>query len=350
MLRIWYNKTFSSLATALELIRRDDTDQRYHLLASNTHPHALAALAAHQYLQEPAGLTGAAYLDWCLHTCREQQIDILLPGKEAARISAERARFAAQGTRVLAVAEADVLHLLHDKAAFYQQVDLPQAPPAEFGVVNNVEQFDQVWQQLRARHAKLCLKPASSVYGLGFAIIDETRDSGQLLMAGAQYQIGYADLRRSLAAQGECRTMLLMQYLAGLEYSVDCVADHGQLMCAVARQKSPQAGHGQLISQQPEIIAACAALCQQYGLNGNLNVQFRESHARHNGAAVPENKLHLLEINPRMSGGIGMACLAGPNLPYLALAGFDQGYANLPIPPIADGMRVGEWARATCLP
>ncbi len=350
MLRIWFNKTFSSVANALELIRRDDSAQRYHILASNTHPHALVAQAAHQYLQEPTKLTGTAYLDWCLHTCREQRIDIFLPGKEAALISAERERFAAQGTRVLAVAKPEVLHLLHDKAAFYQQVVLPQAPPPEFVAVENIEQFEQAWQHLRARHERLCLKPASSVYGLGFAMIDETRDSAQLLLSGAQYQIGYADLRRGLAAQPSFRTMLLMQYLAGWEYSVDCVADHGKLICAVARQKSPHAGHGQLIYQRPDIIEACAALCEQYQLNGNLNVQFRESHAHKDGESAPDNRLQLLEINPRMSGGIGMACLAGPNLPYLALAGFDEGYDKLEIPAIADGIRVGEWARATRLP
>jgi hypothetical protein len=350
MPRVWFNKTFSSLATALQLILQADTVGRYQLLASNTHPHALAALAAHQYFQEPGGLLGTAYLDWCLQQCRERQIDIMLPGKEAALISAERERFAAHGTRILAVATPEVLHLLHDKARFYQEVSLPLTPPPEFCVVQTIEQFDAGWQQLRARHERLCIKPASSVYGLGYALIDETRDSAQLLLAGAQYQIGRDDLRRGLAAQGEFRTMLLMQYLAGVEYSVDCIADQGQLQSAVVRQKSPQAGYGQLICQRADILQACATLCADYQLNGNVNVQFRESHASPNGVVAQENRLHLLEINPRMSGGIGMACLAGPNLPYLALAGFDLGYAGLTLPAIEDGLRVGEWPHATRLP
>lgn len=51
-----------------------------------------------------------------------------------------------------------------------------------------------------------------------------------------------------------------------------------------------------------------------------------------------------------MSGGIGMACAAGPNLPYLALAGFDQGFDKLTVPAIRDGMRVAEAAYAVELP
>ncbi|MEO8407429.1 MAG: ATP-grasp domain-containing protein, partial [Oxalobacteraceae bacterium] len=77
-----------------------------------------------------------------------------------------------------------------------------------------------------------------------------------------------------------------------------------------------------------------------YGLNGIFNVQFREG----------QNGLGLLEINPRMSGGIAMACVAGPNLPYLALRGFDRGFDGVQIPAIRAGIRVAELARATELP
>ena len=69
-------------------------------------------------------------------------------------------------------------------------------------------------------------------------------------------------------------------------------------------------------------------------------MQFREG----------QSGLGLLEINPRMSGGIAMACLAGPNLPWLALAGFDRGFDALAIPPIHAGLRVGEQSHAVALP
>ena len=340
MQRVWFNKTFSSISSALQLIRRADTHGEYLLVCSNTHPHALAALAAHEYCIEPGGLTGDAYVDWCLAFCREHQIDIFVPGKAAALISGQQERFAAQGTRVLAVASSDILHLLHDKARFYQEVQLPMAPPAEFRVVETVAAFDAAYAELRARHEKICIKPSVSVYGLGFAVIDEVRDSAQLLMAGTQYHVGLQDLRRGLQQQSEFRTMLVMEYLAGHEYSVDCVGDRGRLICAVARKKPLKAGHGQTIDDNPQIQAACAMLCETYCLSGNFNAQFRE------GA----DGIRLLEINPRMSGGIAMACVAGPNLPYLALAGFDRGFDGLSIAPQRSGIRVAEWAQAVELP
>jgi len=124
-----------------------------------------------------------------------------------------------------------------------------------------------------------------------------------------------------------------MEYLEGREYSVDCVGDHGQLMAAVPRRK-PQssAATGQRIDLHADILAACATLAESYGLNGCFNVQFRET----------GDQPRLLEINPRMSGGISMACAAGPNLPYIALAGFDRGFETVEIAPVRNGARVTE--------
>lgn len=340
MQRVWFNKTFSSVTAAVRLIREADVAGEYCIVCSSTNPHAPVFLAAHEAAIEPSGLKGEAYLDWCLHFCREHSITIFLPGKEASLISAARAQFAAQGTRVLCVAEQEVLHLLHDKARFYQEVHLPATPVADFRVVENIEQFDAAYRDLRVRHARLCIKPAVSVYGLGFSVIDEERSSAQLLLEGVAYHIGLQDLRSGLAAMAGFRTMLLMEYLDGHEYSVDCIADHGRLICAIPRKKSLLVGQGQTIDLRDDILDSVRQLTSSYALNGLFNVQFREG----------RDGLGLLEINPRMSGGIAMACLAGANLPYLALVGFDRGYAELTIPVLQDGLRVTELARATVLP
>ena len=337
MQRVWFNKTFSSVAAAIRLIREADGCADYYILCSSTNPHAPAFLAAHESAIEPSGLKGEAYLDWCLDFCRENRIGIFVPGKEASLVSAARAQFAAQGTRVLCVASQEVLHLLHDKARFYQTVDLTLAPPAAFRVIENAGQFDAAYRELRLEHSKLCLKPSVSVYGLGFAVIDEERTSAQLLLEGVQYHIGLDDLRRGLFAMDEFRTMLVMEYLDGHEYSVDCVGDNGRLICAIPRKKAMVAGQGQTIDMRHDVLESVRQLTVVYGLNGVFNVQFREG----------QNGLGLLEINPRMSGGIAMACLAGPNLPYLALRGFDLGFEGLLIPAIRDGIRVAEMARAT---
>ena len=335
-MRVWYNRTFSSVYAAIRLIREADTEGRFTIIHSNANRHTPAARLAHEFHGEPVGLEPDAYVDWCVEFCRKQRIDIFVPGREATLLSAHHARFLEIGTRVLSAATAQKLQLMHDKAGFYAETVLPQAPVAEFRRFENIRSFDAAWAELRPRHAKLCIKPARGIYGIGFAIVDEERSSAALLLAGVEYHIGYQDLRRGLAELGEFRTMLLMEFLEGAEYSVDCVGDNGRLVAAVARRKSSQAGSGQLIDMRPEIIEATRKLAADYGLNGIFNVQFREA----------GGKPRLLEINPRMSGGIGMACAAGPNLPWIALKGFADGFDTVEVAEVANGMRVIEVADA----
>ena len=339
MQRVWFNKTFSSVGAAIRLIRAADRAGDYEIVCSSTNAHAPVFLAAHESALEPSGLKGPDYLAWCLDFCLTQRIGIFIPGKEAALISAGRAQFEAQGTRVLCVAAQDTLDLLHDKARFYQSVAC-STPPAAFRVVETAQQFDDAWHALKKDHPKLCIKPSVSVYGLGFAVIDEECSSAQLLLQGVQYHIGLKDLERGFEAMETFRPMLLMEYLNGHEFSVDCVGDNGRLVCAIARKKPLLAGQGQLIDLRDDILESTRQLTETYGLNGVFNVQFREG----------QNGLGLLEINPRMSGGIAMACLAGPNLPYLALVGFDRGFDGLVVPDIQAGLRVGEISLATKLP
>jgi biotin carboxylase len=339
-MRVWFNRTFSSVYTAIGLIREADIAGRFTLIYSNPSRRTPAARLAHEFHSEPTKLAPEAYVDWCLAFCREHRIDIFIPGREATVLAAHQERFATAGTRLLNTASPARLQLIHDKAGFYAETQLPQAPVAEFRRFETLAGFDAAWAELRPRHAQLCLKPSSSIYGLGFAVIDEQRSSAALLLAGIQYHIGYDDLRRGLAELGSFRTMLLMEFLDGPEYSVDCVGDNGRLVTAVVRRKLPQAGSGQLIDMRPDILEATAKLAADYGLNGMFNVQFRE------GGAADARQPRLLEINPRMSGGIGMACAAGPNLPWIALKGFADGFHTVDVPEVRNGMRVAEVSEA----
>ena len=336
-MRVWFNRTFSSVYAAIDLIREADTDGRFHIIYSNANPHATASRVAHEFYVDPTGMDADTYIQWCLDFCREHKIDIFIPGKESTTLAGLHARFQAQGTRVLSAASTASLELIHDKARFYATAQCPVAPVAEFRVFEDIAQFDCAYAELRQRHPKLCVKPSRSVFGLGFSILDEERSSAALLLAGAQYHIGLDDMRRGLAELGQFRTMLLMEYLDGHEYSVDCVGDHGRLVAAVARKKPMQAGRGQLIDMRADILKATAQLAADFGLNGCFNVQFREGAER----------LRLLEINPRMSGGIGMACVAGPNLPYIALCGFADGFDKVAVPPVRNGIRVAELTSPT---
>jgi hypothetical protein len=339
-MRVWFNKTFSSVHAALCLIRKADADGRYELVASSPNPHALVKTASHHFFDEPSKVTGVEYLDWCENFCLRHEIDIFIPGKEAALLAGEHERFRNAGTKIMSCATRDNLDLIHNKGRFYELVKCDPAPAPACIPCSSPKEFEDAYAQLAAKHGELCIKPSVSVYGIGFRRIREDRSAFELFSGGHDYQLDLASLRSMLSSQEQFPTMLVMEYLGGSEFSVDCIADQGTLKCAIARRKPPGIAGGQVIDPRDDIQEACHAVVAQFGLNGYANIQFREG----------KEGLRILEVNPRMSGGIGMACLAGPNLPYLGLVGFDRGYDAVDIPAVSAGIRVAEYNQGTILP
>lgn len=304
LMRVWFNKTFSSINTVFRNLRQAAPASELAIICTHTNQTASAFLAADEHYLEPDELSGQAYIEWCLDFCRKREIGLFWPGKEAALTAKNSALFEAAGTQVLSVADYETLNLLHNKAHFLSSLSADIAKPMEFIAVNDAMAFDRAVVELSARHRRLCVKPAVSVFGLGFRILDTERGSISHLLEGIEYQIPLSELRQSLNQMPQFTTLLVMEYLSGPEWSVDCAGRHGQLLCAVQRKKSLLAGHAQMIDNNLEIAGMVERLTSQYRLNGLFNIQFKE------GKEGPR----LLEINPRPSGGFGMACLSGVNL------------------------------------
>ena len=307
------------------------------IICTHTHSTASAFLAADESYLEPAELSGQHYLEWCLDFCRHTHIDLFWPGKEAALISKSHQLFQANGIDVLSVADYETLTLLHNKADFYARLSPDVAKPMDFIAVNNQKAFDLAVTELSKKHERLCVKPAISVYGLGFRILDRQRDSITQLLKGVEYQIPLEELRQGMNNTPQFETLLVMEYLGGHEWSVDCAGKQGELLCAVQRKKPLLAGHGQTIDNNPVISGMVERLTAHYRLNGIYNIQFKE------GVHGPK----LLEINPRPSGGFGMACLSGANLAQIALLGFKGEKIEPPV--IRFGLKITEINTAVVL-
>lgn len=317
-IKVWFNRGLSSVFNALRLIRQGDGAGEYRLVCTHLNPRFAGFLEADESAVEPPGLSGTAYVDYCLNFCQENGIGVFFPGKEVTSISRSLARFQDTGTTVACVTTGDRLDLINDKAAFYADIvssteQVASLPDTE--VVNTLAAFNAAYESLREYHEVVCIKPAISVFGLGFKIIDEAGSRFQRLVNGHDYRIGLDELRECLAEQETFRDLLVMEHLGGVEFSVDCLADHSGLLYAIMRKKSHRPGAGQLIDDNREIWAVVSNLVPRYALHGMFNVQFKQG----------RDGLKLLEINARMSGGIGMACLSGVNLPYLALRSITHG-------------------------
>jgi hypothetical protein len=110
--------------------------------------------------------------------------------------------------------------------------------------------------------------------------------------------------------------LLVSEYLNGAEYSIDCLAYDGRLYAAVPRRKLD--GRMRWLEDNPELLEIARRTTEIYRLPYIFNIQVRYRDG------VPK----LLEINPRMSGGLYISCMSGVNFPYLAVKLLLEGEIN----------------------
>jgi len=304
--RVWFNKTFSSIFNVLALLRATSSPVKAHVICSHTEPDFLGFEKSDEIYQEPRIEAREAYLEWCLHFCRFRQIDFFVPGKQLSAIVQHARLFEATGTRILAAADATQFDILSSKADFYETSSSSGFRVPAFEKVNEINNFERAYERLSGHGFTLCLKPNRSAGGSGFRILEKNKGDFRSLLAGDLNHLS-PDLCRILLRSGEVfPDFLLMEYLPGPEYSVDCLADKGRLLRAVVRKKPGRPGGVQQLENSTPLYDFARILTQKHGLNFVFNIQFRMTRD-----GVPA----VLEINPRFSGGIHIAALSGLNLP-----------------------------------
>lgn len=333
---IWFNKNLSSTYQVIEILRHEQRANELRILCSHTHADHPALRLADVSELEPKGLGESAYFAYCLEMIRRHNVGVFVPGKMTSSLSRERERFESAGTKLLVAADAPMLRLLKDKARTYAALRETSLRLPEYHRVSSLAEFDAAYAELRVRHSRVCFKPTQSVFGLGFRIVTEEGGALKRLLSGDPLGISLEETRRCFAESAQFRDVLVMQYLPGTERSVDCLAQSGELIRCVVRRKPEVSEGGQLLESNPEIEQAVRQLTSHLHLTGLFNVQFKDD----------GGQPYLLEINPRMSGGLPMACLSGLAFPLWAIRLLLGTAQPEDVPHPVCGVRVKEVGRA----
>ncbi|MCW3783907.1 ATP-grasp domain-containing protein [Defluviimonas salinarum] len=304
-MKVWYTKGLSNTAHAMRLIRQDPLGGAIRLLGSHVDPANAVSAAADEFILEPVSVSDAAYAEWCLQTAIEREIDLVIPQRRPGALWAIRDRFFEAGIALHAAAAPEVLRILDRKDLFGIEMEKIGVPSPDFETFRTLVEFDEAVERMRSEGRApdgLCVKPAVGIFGSGFRILkDEVCDMDRMMVLD-NLEISFGLYRAVLAASRQDRDMMLMRYLPGPERSVDFLACNGTLVAAVARVKE---GATQRLETEGASIEIARILAHHFGLSGQCNLQTREA----DGEEI------ILEINPRMSGGMQMSCLSGVNLP-----------------------------------
>ncbi|HRD49037.1 MAG TPA: ATP-grasp domain-containing protein [Candidatus Contendobacter sp.] len=345
--RFLLTRGLSNVRDAIDLIHGTMAPDEFHLGATYAAEYTPLRRVADSFALEPAASEPGAYVEWLLGLCRERNYAWVWPQSRWSLLLNEQSRFAAAGVRLLLPCpDADTLDAVQDKARANARLAAAGVPLPQTLPVTTAADFNAALALLGGNRAgQVCVKPVRSIYGLGFRRIDDGKRLLDRFLANDCYTIGSAEFADLLAAAAGQHPFLAMEYLAGDERSMDCLAHRGRLVRAVVRRKPANAhGRWQLIEDDPEGWEIARRAIAAFGLNGLVNVQTRER-----VHADGRREQCFLEVNPRMSGGIDMACQAGLNLPYWLLRLLVGTVEEAAIPWPSVGVRVAKIERAVVL-
>ncbi len=313
MTKIWFNRWFTTVAHYIELIRQNEDGAEFEVYGSHPNEDALYLQYCDHSFVEP-DISGDAYVAYCLQVCAEKNIDLFIPRKENVLISKNLSKFHSIGVKVL-VCDAELMALMDNKAAMYQSIITKEAekktslvPIPDYAVVTNVEEFKKAYHHLRKKGHTVCFKPVIGEGANGFRVISEGQETiEELFTGGGSRRISIEHACSILSQKDSFQDLMVLEYLDGYEYSIDCLAYDGELHLAIPRKKVE--GRVRELENNEELLEIARAIHKEYNIDYISNIQVKFS----NG--IPK----LLEINPRMAGGLNISCLSGVNIPYEAI-------------------------------
>jgi hypothetical protein len=299
-IHIWFNRTFSTTYNIIQDIRKGNLSHEFKFFG--THPNLQSVfLKACDIIETEPILDDVHYLTYALDFCERYEINLFFPGEFSSNLIAKHVHlFEGQGIKVALAFKSDIADVLSSKIQIYGVLRsvLHNLIP-KFQCIQNINDFQKVYQEQNVANVLTCLKPDRGLGGLGFRIIDNSVDQFKQLLNYPSPSNTYGYYHQILSAEGEFAPLIFMDYLYGPEISVDCLAMNGKLLFSVAREKR---GKLRIVKQMPDLHQICSKICAIFSLNYIFNIQFRFGR---------DGQMYLLDLNARPSGGLYYTHLAG---------------------------------------
>ena len=224
--------------------------------------------------------------------------------EEVLAFSIHRDAFEQNGIGVLCSGEKSTRTAL-DKGRMLQFLEKEGVIVPEYALPATKDDIKRFCTQTGYPGRKIVAKPRHGRGGRGVMIISDTIDVIHCRNSNAMRLEWYLE---SLA-DDDCPKIVLMEYLAGEDFSVDCLARAGEAVSIVPRKRMSSLGGPSQTAQVvnfPELMPYARKIIKTMGFDSNINLQFR----CRQGDPIP----FIYEINPRLSGTIAANQAAGVNL------------------------------------
>jgi len=301
-MNIWFNHWFSTAYYFIETAKSLGNK----VFATNERDSCIYKMNADIFEIEPV-LDKEQYVQWALDFCRKNDIDVFFCKRNMKVISENINLFKEIGVHVFVEKYENILQFESkiNTYNFFLGKDICDVP--EMFVVNDADNFIKYYLYLKEKYGGVCSKLDVDEGGQSFKRIVTKEKSFDLVKNYQGFSIHEDDILNLVKQKETFDDMLLMPYLAGTEYSIDCLNTNRGLV-AVPRFKF--GGRITRIENNKELIEIANKFQKEAELTSGYNIQLR---ADENG------NLFLLEVNTRLSGGTWKDRLVGVDFIKLAL-------------------------------
>lgn len=291
---------------------------KYKIFSCDNRSSTIGSLLAQHSFTVPFG-DDPAYITQLLKQALDNKINTILPitTRELLPLAQNKKLFEDKGIEVI-ISPEESIELANNKGSLMEHLNKNNVPTAKFQVCHTIEEFEGAAYQLGYPEKAITFKPTTSNGSRGFRIIDPTINEHHLLFyeKPSNTYITYSKAIEILSRKS-FPELVVMEYLPGDEYSVDCLIKEGRIQYIIPRKRTQmRAGisvEGE-ITNNLEIIDYCKRILKLIPLHGPIGIQVKLDQL---------NTPKILEINPRIQG-TSVACIgAGVNLALSAIDGLD---------------------------
>ncbi len=255
------------------------------------------------------------YLPSLLKIAKKFKANIILPLNtvELLTLAKNRSIFEKNGIKIL-ISYPESIEIANNKYLLMKELQ-DVIPLPKFYFVKSSLEFKKAVYNLGYPKEAVCVKPPLSHGMRGFRILNSKINRFDLFLNQKPNSMftTLEDFFSIFEKTKHFPQLLVMEFLPGVEYSVDALASTGEPLVIIPRTrdyiKMGISFEGTLVKNK-RIIEYCKKIIKRLRLNGNVGFQFREDKKR-----IPK----LIECNPRLQGTVVINTFAGINLVYLGV-------------------------------
>ena len=256
------------------------------------------------------------YVDRLLEICKKENVDVVLPfmSAELLPLIDRKSDFEKVGIKV-SVSDRASVEITTNKYRFYEFLKEHNLPVPRFAPVKKADDLLPACETCGYPSNAVCVKATELSGSRGIRIVKPDVSRFDLLFHEKPYSFftTMEDLQATLYERDEMPEMMAMEYLPGMEGSVDLIAKNGKILYMAYRESTvnlhsiPQAG---VLKDNPDAYAIAEKVVKALNFTGSADLDFKND----------ANELPvLMEINPRIAATMRIFKEGGMNLPYLRI-------------------------------